>query len=271
VCIAALVPGCKGKDDGTTGSGEGTETGTESETGDGDGDGEETGDADGGSTDETGGDQTVTLLGQVKDFNPLTMNPEIAGAAISVLDLPGFETTSDAEGNYEIAGLPVNADLVIVIEPSTDYWGSIIPMNTGDGPLKEGADLSQVSYELVTEQEMNLQAMNPNVMLDQDASVIVARVLQNSAAADGITVDLTPAPPMDTYYAAVGANCLATLNTNVVDCTFLPMVVFFNVAPDDAGTYTMEATHPTRDCTIPHPAPPTLAGHVTLFNVDCPA
>jgi hypothetical protein len=261
-CLA-LALACGGGSGDGDGGGETTDSGTETT-------GESTETGDGTETTESGetGDGTVTWSGIVKDFYSIDPdNPDpIAGAEISVIDLPGFETISATDGTWELAGLPANQTILIKIEDSGDYWGAVVPMAIGDVDATD-VDLAQVSVEAISVQEGVLQMQDPAFLADPTKAVFLAAVRQNSAT--GTTVTMDPMPPSGNYYAPDESGN-PVLDLNVASWFFRPLVVFANLEPGDADDYTVHAEHPERDCTVLVPNQPSFARHINLFEIDCP-
>jgi len=273
VCMAlAVAPAC-GDDDGA-GTGEGDSSGGSSS--------EDTGpdpvttmttsaddSSSGGASVSVGeststGESTVIVGGQVQDLG--AGGAGIPDAAISIQDMPGFETVSDAMGNYEFAPLPPATDITVIVDPNAEYLGSVIALTTPTED-EDSQRLAQISYETVNMQIDILADMMPQPA-DLEQAIIIVRLLQNTAT--GATIELDPAPADGTYYAPDSMG-FPVLNSSTIDFQLLPVVVYFNVAPGDAGAISITATHPERECTVVHPVFPTIGSHVTLVDVDCPA
>lgn len=208
------------------------------------------------------GPSTLTVSGEVTDF--FMMGP-IGFAQISVLDDPAFDTVSNPDGTYAIEGLMPNSLPRIRLEGNTTYWGAIVPVALEDESIDD-YDLSQVSTAVIDLQAMALQQQNPDVMVNEDSSVLLISINQNTAT--GATVLLDPPPAPDTYYAP-DANGVPILNQNLIEWGLFPVAIFFNLEPGEAGTYAIEVTHPDRECTVQDPEPPTIARHVNVVYVDC--
>lgn len=208
------------------------------------------------------GESTILLSGQVQDLPATTGIP---GAAISLLDMPGFETVSDDEGNYALAPLPPATDITVIIDPTTDYLGSVIPLTTPTED-EDGQRLAQISYETVMGQIDILADQMPQPA-DLEQAIMIVRLVQNTAT--GATIELDPAPAAGTFYAP-DATGVPVLDSSTIEFQLLPVVVYFNVAPGDAGAISVTATHPERTCSVLHPSFPTLGAHLTLVDVDCP-
>jgi hypothetical protein len=271
--LLALALGCP-KDEGVTGDGEGTGTSTGEGTSTGGttmvaeestagSQGESSGSSEGSSS-STGEPVTeVRVSGTIEDF--FLMMP-IADAQISVLGQSGFETVSDAMGEWEIPGLAVNTFDRFVVTDSETYWGAVVPFQTAEMDLEE-VELSQVSLDVIDIQIMALQQQDPTVMVQEDTSVFLVALIQNTATGAVVTVD--PMPPPTNYYAP-NASGSPILGVNEITWPLYPVAVFYNLEPGPEGMYEITVTHPERECTVEDPQPPTFARHINLIRVDCP-
>jgi hypothetical protein len=264
-------------DDASTGA---DSNNNETETGNGDGDGDPTGDGDGdgdptgdGDGDPTGdgdcdGDPLPTEIvvgGEVRDFFVMS---GIAGANVSVKDMPGFETVSNDDGIYSIPGMPPSTEVFFLIDGNESmYWGGVRPAML---PATDTDDLQlgQVSNQLIDTQLDIVKQQDPNIEPDESKSIIIVRLLQPTAT--GAVVTFEPElPPSHSY--GVNADNQPVLDGNVIDSSLLPFWVAFNIDPDEAGgAYTITVDHPERDCEVLHPVFPTLPRYVTLIDVNCP-
>lgn len=271
-CGDDSAPG-DGGGDGTAGSTGGT-AGTDTTMGaDGSSTAVASGSAEGSGT-SSGGESSsgepppveVTAEGEVVDFS--AMATPIPGAEITVFDLPGVMATADDMGLFSIGPLPSNATATFVVTPTPEYWGAIIPTAIGSDPLQEDVQLAQIPSSFVDLQIMLLEPQMP-VTPDLDQAIIIVRLLNNTAVAEGpTTIEMTPSPPVGTYYApdAMGA---PVLNQSTIEFSPLPVVVYFNVPDTAPGDITVQATHPTRECTVPFPETPTIGQHITLIDIEC--
>jgi hypothetical protein len=205
----------------------------------------------------------VRLSGTIEDF--FAMAP-IADAQISVLDLPGFDTVSDAKGLWEVPGLPVDTFGRFVVADTADYWGAVVPFQTEQLDIEE-IELSQVSLDVIDIQIAALQQQDPTVMVEDETAVFLVALLQNTATGAVVTVD--PAPDPTTFYAPNAAG-QPILGVNEIQWSIYPVAVFYNLVPGPAGDYEITVTHPERECTVEDPQPPTFARHINLIRVDCP-
>ncbi len=210
------------------------------------------------------GPTTLSVSGVVSDF--FLMGP-IAFAQISLLDVPGFETAGNTDGTYSIDGLAPGSFQRIRLAGNLDYWGSIVPVALEDESIDD-FDLSQVSTMVIDLQAEALRNQDPDVVVDENAAVLLIAINQNTAT--GATVHLDPPPLPSTYYAP-DANGSPVLDQDVIEWGLFPVAIFFNLPPGEAGTYTIDVTHPERECVVEDPQPPTLERHINLVYVDCPS
>ena len=263
--LMSLACGSKAESTGdesssTTGDGTSTSTGATTTTS-ADGSSSTSSTSEAADTTETG-PVTLSISGEVSDF--FEMGP-IGYAQISLLDEKGSETVANPDGTYVIEDLEPNSFHRILLAENANYWGAIVPVQLEDESIDK-YDLSQVSTAVIDLQEAALQDQNPDVLVDEDAAVLLIAINQNTAT--GATVTLDPPPAENTYYAP-DANGAPILNSNLIEWGLFPVAVFFNLPPGDAGTYTVTVTHPDRECTALDPEPPTRGRHVNLIYVDC--
>ena len=277
IFAALALAGCG--DDGGGGGGEDGSTGAASSSsggpaGSSTGAGETTGgggtgdSSTGGAADSSSGGPTeVTVSGQIQDF---FAGGPIADAQISLLSDPSIATVGDAEGFWELVGVPADGLDRILIDPTDEYWGALVPLETMGEDLDD-VDLSQVSIQVVDIQESALQNQEPTVIVDETKAAFLVVLRQPTAVGPTgmpVTVDLDPPPPLNTYYAPISAT-EPVLNLNEINWPVYPVMVFFNLAPAPEGKYTLSATHPERECTFPDASPPTFERHINLVYVDC--
>jgi hypothetical protein len=189
----------------------------------------------------------------------------IGFAQMSLLDEPDSGTVSNSDGTYSIEGLAPGSFHRIRLDGNVNYWGAIVPVQLEDESLDE-YDLSQVSTDVIDLQVGALQQQEPTVTVDETAAVVLVAINQNTAT--GATVTLDPPPAPNTYYAP-DADGAPILNSNMIEWGLFPVAIFFNLPPGDEGTYSIEVTHPDRECTVQDPQPPTLERHINLVYVDC--
>lgn len=223
-----------------------------------------TGSTDTGTETETTGQSTITVSGEVTDFFSMSGIPN---AEVSVIDMPGFETTSDVNGLYTIPGMPADTEVFFQIDGNIDtYWGGIRPALLPATDIDD-LQLGQVPNSLIDLQLMLLQEQDPTVTADYQKGIIIVRLLQPTATGAVVTMD--PPPPMNTSYS-VSAENMPVLNGNSIDSSLLPFWVAFDIFDDPGGAYQITVDHPERECTVVHPIFPTKGHYVTLVDVDCP-
>ncbi len=223
----------------------------------------------GGSSGSAGSSTTgvteVLLYGEVRDY---ISDQPIADADISVFDDPNLSTTADGQGVYQLGPFTPNTDHFLVLPEDPDYWGAVIPVSIGMDAMQEQA-LSKISRDFVATQQMLLDPQMPAVH-DPSTAFMLVRVLQNSAIMEGnVTITVDPPPAPGTFYAP-DPDGNPILDSNEAQWGLLPVVVYFNVPPMAPGAYKITATHPVRECTVVYPDFPTIGGHMTLVDVDCP-
>jgi hypothetical protein len=210
--------------------------------------------------DVTTGTPEVTIIGTVQDLPFFTPIPD---ASVSVIDMPGLETTTDMDGVCSIGPVPADTELFVQIAPSADYFGSVIGLTATPGD--EEQQLAQISFETVNGQIEILQNMMP-AEADLEQSIVVVRLVQESVT--GVSIEMEPAPDPAAFYSP-DASGAVVLGKNTIEFGLLPVVVYFNIAPSAAGDIVVTPMHDTLTCTVVHPGFPTLGGHVTLVDVSC--
>lgn len=208
----------------------------------------------------------VTLSGDVADLVPPSV--PIPDAVISVFGDDTLTATSNAGGLYEIGPFEPETWATMIVEPSTDYQGAIIPIRINSEPMQED-QLAQISRMTIDDQIAGLESQMP-APVEPDTAVIVVRLITPLVIADGgpVTVTRDPAPDPDTFYAP-DASFAPALNSNELAFAGLPVVVYFNVAPDEPGAYSFTYEHDTTTCESVYDVVPTMADHITLVSVSC--
>ena len=280
IALAASV-GCGDDSAVGTGSNDGTESGTstgdastgsmmtmttmsaDSSTG-GAGSGDQGSEDSSGSSGDPAG---VTVSGIVEDLNPLAMMP-IPGADISVFGDDTLTASSAPDGEYEIGPVAANQFHSFVVAPTELYMGSVIPIDVGDGPTQDDEQLAQVSREFIDDQIALLEDMMP-VTPDLEQSIVIVRLLSSNVLEEGaVAVTMDPAPAAGSFYAPDPSGA-PVLDSNEMSFAFLPVVVYFNIAPDDPGAYAFTFDHVSATCDVVYPDVPTLGEHISLVDVRC--
>ena len=219
------------------------------------------------SSGSSGDPAGVTISGLVEDLNPLAMMP-IPASEISVFGDDTITATASAIGEYEIGPVAANQFHSLVVAPTELYVGSVIPIDVGEGPTQEDEQLAQVSREFIDDQIALLEDMMP-AMPDLDQSIVIVRPLSSNVLQDGnVAVTMDPAPEAGTFYAPDFEGA-PVLDSNELEFAFLPVVVYFNIAPADPGTYSFTFDHPTATCDVVYPEFATLGDHISLVDVRC--
>ncbi len=284
VTFGALALGGCG-DDGGAGSGDGTTEGSTGGTatdtsatmtnmttptsdgsisGSGDTTGDPSGSSSGGGESSSGGPTQVTLSGEVENLVFMTGVPD---AEVSVLGMPGFEATADADGAFEIAPIDPNQNIIFEVAPSTDFVGSYIPYAVEDED-DDGVRLGQIERTFLETQE-GLIMKQGAAPFDPTLSIVIVRLVSTTALMDGaLTVEMTPAPAADTFYAP-DAGGMPILNSADITFGLIPVVVYFNVPISQPGDLSFSFTHPTDTCSTVFTDFPTAEDHITLVDVQC--
>ncbi len=280
VSLGLVVPtGCGDDDDtgadaaGTEGSGDSTAA-TGSTTGD-----MTTGSttaadasADGSDSSSSTGPSEVAMAGNIQDF---LLGAPIAGASISVYDMPGLEAVSDADGNFSVGPLAPDTEIAFVVAPSAGdpdeeipaYVGAIIPDRTGTED-RDDVQLSQVQ-EATLQMQIDLLMSQMPEEPDPTQGVVIVRLVNGTTLQTGnVEVTMDPPPAADTYYAP-DSNGSPVLNSQTIAFSILPVVVYFNLPDSDPDAITVTATHPVRECSTDHTLFPVLGGHITLVDLSC--
>jgi len=226
----------------------------------------------GSDSSSSGGTPTeVFLSGEVADFNPLAPGP-IEGAQISIDGIPGIEAVSDARGAFSLGPVDPDQNVVFMIPQTVEYWGAVIPYHV---PTTDDDDvqLSQISEAFVDAQIdiLDDDLENQPAQIEPGTAVIVLRLIQTTAIGEGnVVVTMDPPPAPNTYYAPTNPGGAPVLNSNEMQFSLLPVVVFYNLPVTAAGDITFTFEHPVRECTTAFTNFFTADHHVTLVDVDCP-
>jgi hypothetical protein len=193
----------------------------------------------------------------------------IADAAVSILDMPGFETTSDMDGAFTVGPIDPNQEIVFEVAPSMDHVGSYIPFGVEDAD-DDSVRLGQISREFLAMQEQLLvdTGQMPEPVTDP-TQVVIVRLVSPTALMDGnVVVNMEPAPLPNTYYAPDAAGA-PVINSNEMQFSLIPVVVFYNVGENAIGDLSFTFDHPTDTCETAYTQFPTADDHITLVDVTC--
>ena len=225
--LSLLGSACSGDDDGEGGdptAGE-TSTGGAGETGTGA---------------STGGEPAVTASGDAFAFGPYTM---IAGATVRILEMPEHTTTTDAEGHFELPGLPPEAKATFVFEaegfPTTYTRTFTLP--------EAGEALERLTFQVPENATFDLLASVVEIEPDPSACQIASTVTRvgKSIYDEGAhgeaeaTVSIEPSLPADS--GPIYFNAQVIPQRDLTETSEDGGVLFVNVPP---GTYTLTAEKP---------------------------
>ena len=91
------------------------------------------------------GGQTVTFTGIAWSFElPPAPYGRISGATVSILEMPGMETTTNMDGEFTIEGLPVGSQATLVLEHD-DH-----PLTYTKTHTVPGTDLDDLTFQIPT-------------------------------------------------------------------------------------------------------------------------
>lgn len=226
-----------------------------------------------GDADADSGPATGRVLGeQVGDTRPL-----LAGVQVALLDAAGDpidEARTDANGEYELAGLPADAAF-IVAQPTEGYLGQL--RSTG---IREGTRF----YDLTLQSETGIDGIQQQVGLTRDPAAALVVVgfnpVNREAGGEGATLDPAnhDAPFTLVDDGAVSGNVLQPIcppagggDPDCVQGNRGDFVFFPNVEP---GLETVRLVQPRGGmCALRFDVDrwPTVAGVSTIIEVDCQA
>lgn len=218
-----------------------------SSSGDGDGDpGTTSGDGDGDPGTSSGdgdgdGDpgETISVSGDAFQFGPYTM---IANAAISVLELPAFTTTTDDAGHWTLDGLPPGADATFVLVKD-----GFPRTQTKTFALPETGSIERISFQVPDDATFGALAqivgIEPDPATCQFATTVtrVGKSVYDEGAHGeaGATVSLAPA--VDAVHGPVYFNAQVIPQADLSETSEDGGVLYTNLAP---GSYTLTGTKP---------------------------
>ncbi len=196
-----------------------------------------TGGSDGGDGSSTGSLETVTIAGFVSDF--VTADP-LPGIDVCVFGQEVPCTTTDAEGTYTLAGVPVT-------EGAIEFRGSgrFPSLLWGEDPMEDDF----LDYPLLS----NLAAAAMAASLSEEIEdslghLAIAASDQDGALLSQVSFSMTPSSGSIGYLSTTGVDPLVTETTEVGFAGWL------NV---DVGEVEITASHPTLTCV---PGPRALVG-----------
>ncbi|MFV8749532.1 hypothetical protein ACNOYE_03150 [Nannocystaceae bacterium ST9] len=238
LALLALLT-CACTDDGSTETDTGAdEIGTDSSSSDSSDSGSDATSTDttGSETTETSAGETVLVSGDAFAFGPGTMIP---AAAIHVLEMPEYTTSSDAAGHFEIE-LPAGSEATFVLEKAgypTTY--------TKTFTLPDSGTLERVTFQVPD--DATFAALSSIVMIDPDpttcqlASTVtrVGKSIYDAGAHGeaGATVTIEPALPAEHGPVYFNANVIP--QKDLTETSEDGGVLYTNVPP---GTYVLRAS-----------------------------
>jgi hypothetical protein len=238
VLFALLIAACNGEgpsDDeaGDTGTDDETGTGTETGTDTGTDDATDTG-----TDSETGMGDSVIVSGDAFAFGPYT---KIADATVTVLEAPEYTTTTDANGQFELA-LPPGSQATLVFERD----GYPITY-TKTFTLPESGTVERVTFQVPD--DATYAALASIVMIEPDPSTCqiastvtrVGKSIYDEGAHGeaGATVTIEPALPAEHGPVYFNANVIP--QPGLTETSDDGGVLYTNVPP---GTYVLRASKP---------------------------
>lgn len=234
LATTALATACASDSDATTG--DDLSTGTDPTT-----DAPTTGaDTSAGSSEDStsGGATTVTVSGDAFEFGPYTM---IAGASVTIRELPEQSTTTDADGHFVFEALPPGAAATFVIEaegyPVTSTKTFTLPA--------AGEALERVTFQVPDDATYELLAGVVGVVPDETTCQIATTVTRvgksiydpgaHGEAGATVTID----PPLPAEHGPIYFNAQVIPQLDLTETSEDGGVLFVNVP---TGTYTLTAT-----------------------------
>ncbi len=188
----------------------------------------------------SGGAPTVAVSGDAFAFGPYT---KIAGATVTIRELPGQSTTTDADGRFAFEGLPGGAAATFVFEaigyPLTSTKTFTLPTM--------GEAVERVTFQVPDDATYDLLATVVNVVPDPSTCQIASTVTRvgksiydegaHGEAAATVAID----PPLPAEHGPIYFNAQVIPQLDLTETSEDGGVLFVNVP---AGTYTITATKP---------------------------
>lgn len=178
------------------------------------------------------------------DAIPFDMSPDgrIAGATVSILEFPGLQVVTAADGHFKFEDLPVGADITLVME-HPDYH----PIQTATHVLPD-AGLQQITFQAVTHAIYSALAAIVEITPDDAGScqmvTTVTRVgksIYDPGAHGEADVVVTLDPPLPAMLGPVYFNAQVIPDRTLTETSEDGGVLFMQVPP---GDYTWTATKP---------------------------
>lgn len=176
------------------------------------------------------------------DAIPFDMGPDgrIAGATVSILELPDMQVVTGADGHFKFAGLPVDADITLVLD-HPDYHR----IQTGTHVLPD-AGLQRITFQAVTHTIYDALAAIVQITPDEAGScqmvTTVTRVgksIYDAGAHGEAGVVVTLDPPLPAEHGPVYFNAQVIPDRSLTETSEDGGVLFVQVPP---GEYTWTGT-----------------------------
>lgn len=188
------------------------------------------------------GPSTVTMSGTAYTFN--TPNP-VAGAVVRVVEVPGLETTTAADGGWSLE-VPANREITPYVTHEGHVTMHLQTFEVGEAPLE------RVYFQMVADDIFELLAqvlqITPDPERCQIAGTVSEKAIQTMSFDEfkahgahgvaGATVTITPAAAEVVYF-----NEMVIPDRTRTETSRDGGVVWTNVPP---GRYTIKATHPEK-------------------------
>lgn len=197
------------------------------------------GDASSGAAESSSGvAPTVAVSGDAFEFGPYS---KIAGAAITIPELPAASTTTDAEGRFAFAELPGGVAATFVIEaegyPRTSTKTFTLP--------DDGAPLERVTFQVPSDATYDLLATIVDIVPDpatcQIASTVtrVGKSIYDEGAHGEAGATVAIEPPIAAEHGPVYFNAQVIPQADLIETSEDGGVLFVNVP---VGRYTITAS-----------------------------
>jgi Carboxypeptidase regulatory-like domain len=188
----------------------------------------------------SGGEQSVAVSGDAFVFGPYT---KIAGATVTIRELPEQSTTTDAEGHFAFEALPAGAAATFVFEtmgyPRTSTKTFTLPA--------AGELLERVTFQVPDDATYDLLATVVGIVPDASTCQIATTVTRvgksiydqgaHGEAAATVSID----PPLPAEHGPVYFNAQVIPELELTETSEDGGVLFVNVP---AGSYTLTASKP---------------------------
>ncbi|HWB79393.1 MAG TPA: carboxypeptidase-like regulatory domain-containing protein [Nannocystaceae bacterium] len=191
------------------------------------------------SSSSSGGAPSVDVSGDAFAFGPYTM---IAGATVTIRELPEQQTATDADGHFAFTGLPAGAATFV-------FAADGYPLTSTKTFMLEGTDapVERVTFQVPDDATYDLLATVVDVMPDASTCQIASTVTRvgksiydegaHGEAAATVTID----PPLPAEHGPIYFNAQVIPQRDLTETSEDGGVLFVNVP---AGQYTLTASKP---------------------------